>query len=80
MKVKVAQSCLTLCHPMDYAVHGVLSPGQHTREGSLSLHQGIFPTQGWNPGLPHCRWILYWLSYKGSPPQKKKYMYIHIHK
>ena len=34
--------------------------------GSLSLLQGIFPTQGWNPGLPHCRWILYQLSHKGS--------------
>ena len=31
------------------------------------LLQGIFPTQGWNPGLPHCRWILYELSHKGSP-------------
>ena len=28
---------------------------------------GIFPTQGLNPGLPHCRWILYQLSHKGSP-------------
>ena len=35
--------------------------------GSLSLLHGIFPTQGWNPGLPHCRWILYQLSHKGSP-------------
>ena len=33
------------------------SPGQNTGVGSLSLLQGIFPTQGWNPGLPHCRWI-----------------------
>jgi len=30
--------------------------------GSLSLLQGIFPTQRWNLGLPHCRWILYQLS------------------
>ena len=43
------------------------SPGQHTGVGSLSLLQGIFPTQGLNPGLPHCRWILYQLSHKGSP-------------
>ena len=43
------------------------SPGQNTRVGSLSLLQGIFPTQGSNPGLLHCRWILYQLSYKGSP-------------
>ena len=35
--------------------------------GSLSLLQGMFPTQGWNPGLPHCGLILYQLSYKGSP-------------
>ena len=35
--------------------------------GSLSLLQGIFPTQGWNPGLPHCRWIHYQMSHEGSP-------------
>ena len=35
--------------------------------GSCSLLQGIFPTQGSNPGLPHCRWILYQLSHKGRP-------------
>ena len=28
--------------------------------------RGIFPTQGWNPGLLHCRWILYHLSYQGA--------------
>ena len=43
------------------------SPDQNTGVGSLSLLQGIFPTQGSNPGLPHCRWILYQLSHKGSP-------------
>ena len=43
------------------------SPGQNTGVGSLSLLQGIFPTQGSNPGLPHCRWILYQLRHKGSP-------------
>ena len=32
-----------------------------------ALLQGIFPTQGLNPGLPHCRWILYHLSHQGSP-------------
>ena len=42
------------------------SPGQNTRVGSLSLLQGIFPTQGWNPGLPLRRGILYQLSHKGS--------------
>ena len=40
------------------------SPGQNTGMGSLSLLQGIFPTQGSNPGLPHCKWILYQLSHK----------------
>ena len=43
------------------------SPGQNTRVGSLSLLQEIFPTQGSNPGLLHCRQILYQLSHKGSP-------------
>ena len=45
------------------------SPGQNTGVGSLSLLQGIFPTQGLNPGLPHCRWILYQLSHQGSPEE-----------
>ena len=35
--------------------------------GSLSLLQGIFPTQGLNTGLLHCMWILYQLSHKGRP-------------
>ena len=64
--VKAAQSCLTLWDP-----HGLYSPwsspGQNTAMGSLFLLQGIFPTQGSNPGLPHCRQILYQLSHKGSP-------------
>ena len=43
------------------------SPGQNTRVGSLSLLQGIFPSQESNWGLLHCRWILYQLSYQGRP-------------
>ena len=43
------------------------SPGKNTGVGSLSFLQGIFPTQGLNPGLPHCRRILYQLSHKGNP-------------
>ena len=43
------------------------SPGQNTDVGSLSLLQGIFPTQKSNPGPPHCRQILFQLSHKGSP-------------
>ena len=65
VKVKVPQSCLTLWP------HGLYSPwnspGQNTGVGSLSLLQGIFLTQGPNPGLPHCRRILHQLSHKGSP-------------
>ena len=43
------------------------SPGQNTGVGSISFLQGIFPIQGSNPRLPHCRWILYQLSHQGSP-------------
>ena len=64
VKVKVAQSCLTLCNPMGCPWN---SPGQNSGVGSLSLLQGIFPTQGSKPGLPHCGWILYQLNHKGSP-------------
>ena len=50
--------------------HGLYSPwnslGQNIGVGSLSLLQGIFPTQGLNPGILHCRWILYQLSHQGS--------------
>ena len=69
-KVKVAQSCPTLqphrlYNPWD-------SPGQNTGVGSLSLLQEVFPTQGLNPGLPHCRQILYQLSHKGRIKRKQK--------
>ena len=40
------------------------SPGKNTRVGGHSLLQRIFPTQGLNLSLPHCRWILYQLSHK----------------
>ena len=42
------------------------SPGKNTGEGCHVLLEGIFPTQGSNPGLPPCRQILYQLSYQGS--------------
>ena len=62
--MKVSQSRLTL------RPHGLYSPwnslGQNTGVGSFSLLQGIFLTQGSNPGLPHWRQILYQLSHKGS--------------
>ena len=106
----VAQSCLTLCDPMDHSYQGPLSMGilkarmlewvamlssrgssqqrdetrsptlqadslpseppgkpKNTGVGSLSLLQGNFQTQELNQGLLHCRWILYQLSYPGSP-------------
>ena len=104
VNVKIAQSCLTLCKPMDYTVHGILQarvlewvafpfsressqpriefrssalwvdslPAEpqgkpkKTGVGSLSLLQGIFPTQESNWGLLHCRRILYQLSYQRS--------------
>ena len=108
--VLVAQSCLTLCDPMDHSYQGPLSMGilkarmlewvamlssrgssqqrdetrsptlqadslpseppgkpKNTGVGSLSLLQGNFRTQELNQGLLHCRWILYQLSYPGSP-------------
>ena len=67
---KVAQSCPTLrphgpwptwlLRPWDF-------PGKNTGVGCHFLLQGIFPTQGLNPGLPHCRQTLYPLSHQGSP-------------
>ena len=63
--VKVPHSCLTVCNPGLYSRW--YSPGQNTGVCSLSLLQGIFPTQESNPGLPYCRRILYQLSHKGSP-------------
>ena len=52
---EVSHSCLTLCDPMDYTVHNI-------GVGSLSLLQGIFPTQGLNPGLPHWRFFTSWVT------------------
>ena len=68
----VAELCLTLCDPRDCSLPGSSdpwsSPGKNTGVGSHSLLQGIFRTQGLNPGLLHCRQILYFsLSHQGSP-------------
>ena len=72
VKVKVAQSCPTL------RPHGLYnpwnSPGQNTGVGSHSLLQESFLTQGSNPGLPHCRWILYQLSHQGSLTIKSRFL------
>ena len=67
----VSKSCLILWDSMDCSqpgssVHGD-SPGKNTGVGCHFLFQGIFPTQGPNLDLLHCRWILYCLSHQGSP-------------
>ena len=66
----VAQLCPTLCDPKHCSppassVYGD-SPRKNSGVGCHALLQGIFLTQGSNPGLPHCRWVLYQLSYPGS--------------
>ena len=55
MCVSVAQSCPTLCGPTASLLCPWDSPGKNTRLSSHSLLQGIFPTQGLNPGHLHCR-------------------------
>ena len=67
----VSQPCPALrdptdCSPPCASVRGD-SPGKNTGVSCHALLQGIFPTQGSNPGLAHCRWILYHLDYQRSP-------------
>ena len=66
MKVKVAQFCPALCDPMDYAVHGIL---QARILEWVAIPFSSEPSSPRNQtGVPlHCRWILYQLSYQGSP-------------
>ena len=63
-----SESCLVVYDPLQ--PHGLYRPwnslGQNTGVGSITLLQGIFPTQGLNPGLLHCKKILYHLSYQGN--------------
>ena len=67
-EVKWSESCSVMSHSL--WPQGLYSPwnppGHNTGVHSLSLLKGIFPTQGLNSGLLHCRWILYQLSYQGS--------------
>ena len=63
--MKVAQSCPTLYDAMDM-VHGILQ-ARILEWAPVPFSRGLFPTQGSNPGLPHCRWILYQLSHQESP-------------
>ena len=67
----ITQSRPTLCNPVDCtlpgsSVHGD-SAGKNTGVACHAFVQGIFPSQGSNPGLLHCRQILYHLSHQGSP-------------
>ena len=68
---KSLPSCPTLCDPMDCSLPGSSvhrdSPGKNTGVSGHALLQGIFLTQGSNPGLTHCRWILYHLTQQRSP-------------
>ena len=73
-KSEVAQSCPTLCNPMDcslprFSVHEIFQA--NLEMGCHFLLQGIFPTQGSNLGLPHCRQTLYRLSHQGSHTLRK---------
>ena len=66
----VTQWCLTLCNPMDCSLPGSSihedSPVKNTGVGCHALLQGIFRTQGWNPGLPYRKQVLYPLSYSSE--------------
>ena len=67
-KSEVAQSCLTLCNPMDtWLLHPWDFLGKNSGLVCHFLLQGIFLTQRWNPGLLHCRQMFYHLSHQGSP-------------
>ena len=63
--VKVAQSCPTLCNPMDYTVHGILQA--RILEWVAFPFSRVSSQTQWNSGFPHCRQILYQLSHQGSP-------------
>ena len=72
----VAQSCLTLCNPMDCSppgssIHGINSPDKNTGVGCHSLLQGVFPTQGLNWGIPLCRQIL-WVTREAYGVEREK--------
>ena len=75
----IAQSCPILCHLMDYSTPGSSIPGiiqaRILEWVAILFSRGIFPTQGLNPHLPHCRQILYLLSHLKS----SMYVYTHTH-
>ena len=76
LQEKVKVSCSVVSYSLwPYGLyHTWNSPGQNTGVGSLSLLQKTFPTQGSNPGLPHCRRILYQLGHEGSPSTRESWV------
>ena len=80
MHAQLLQSCLTLwdpmnCSPRSSSIHGD-SPGKNTGVDCHALLQGIFPTQGWNLHLLHCRWMLYhWAS---GEAQKYRMTFLYV--
>ena len=72
-QVLVIQFCLTLCYPV---VCPQNSSGKNARVDCHSILQWIFPTQGLNWGLLHCRQILHHLSYQGSPDTRQEMLKI----
>ena len=77
--VQSLQSCpifavlSNLCNALNCSPPGYEdSPGKNTGVGYHALLQGMFPTSGSNPGLLHCRWVLYQLSHQGSPCNRLK--------
>ena len=78
VKVLVTQLCPTLCDSTDCSFCPWDFTGKNTGVGCHFLLQGIFPTQGLNPSLPHCRWIAYHLSHCGKPSGTKAIVYCHL--
>ena len=74
-ELSTTSSIPTLCNPMDcnppgFSVHGD-SPGKNTEVGCHALLQGILPTQGSNPGLLHCRQIVYFRATKEAQTYRR---------
>ena len=53
------------CSPPGSSVHGDF-PGKNAGVGCHAFLQGVFPTQGLKPGLPHCRWVPYHMSHQAE--------------
>ena len=71
----VAQSCPTLCNPMNGGLPGFSLHGKNTTAGCHSLLQGIFLTQGLNSGPPYCRQIFFFTNWATREAQRVKYIH-----